>query len=261
LNRSIGMAVVAIILSGVSALPVALAQTNAPVTNEQTEVTQNAETSDAQMTIRKLQTIKAVLEERRERVRNLLEELDSANEIDAVKIRQQIAELQQRIRELTDSFERIALNGINLQSLDETKEEEFDWHRELALVARPILDSLKNATEKPRRIAELRTSISLHEQQLETTRKALDAISLLEQYDKPPEVADAIAEVAASWRRRHNEIEHALGAAQNELRFLEAEAGHAVDDFLRHRARHCRRQLCGDEFRECRHTQRCGQPQ
>ena len=241
MNRHLRIAVLALVVSAASALSVALAQTSTAETDASAEVNQNRETFDAQraLTIRKLQTIKTVLEDRRERVRNLLEQLNTADELDRERIRTQIAELQQIIRELTDSFERTALDGVNLHGLEETEQEKFDWRRELALIARPVLDGLKNATEKPRRIAELRASISLHQQQLETTKKALENLSRLEQYDKPPEVAEAIAEVAASWLRRNDEIKNALGASQNELRFLETEEsrifeamGNAVYEFI-----------------------------
>jgi hypothetical protein len=225
LKRSIRIAVLAIVLSALIELPVALAQTSAAATDAQTEVTENSKVSETQRahTIRKLQTIKTALEDRREQIRKLLEQLDAADELDKAGIRQQIAELQQIVRELTDSFERTAISGVNLRSLDEAHQEEFDWHQELILIARPIIDSLKSATENPRRIAELRTSIGLYQQQLETTRKALEAVSRLEQHEKPPELAAAIAEVTASWLRRNDEIEHALGNSQDELRFLESE--------------------------------------
>jgi chromosome segregation ATPase len=219
----------------------ALAQTDDPAPATQAEETDASQPSAAQseQTIRRLQTIKSVLEDRREQVRALLEQLAVADELSKAKIREQITELQQRIRELTDSFERTASNGVNLRNLDETEDKKFDWHQELALIARPVIDGLKSATEKPRRIAELQTSISLYRQQLEATRKALEALSQLEQQDIPTEVAGGVAEVGASWRQRNTEIEQSLIAAQEELKFLEtAESrmfetvGSAVYEFI-----------------------------
>lgn len=191
MNRRIRIAALALSLSASSGLLPALAQTDDPAPATQAEETDASQPSAAQseQTIRRLQTIKSVLEDRREQVRALLEQLAVADELSKAKIREQITELQQRIRELTDSFERTASNGVNLRNLDETEDKKFDWHQELALIARPVIDGLKSATEKPRRIAELQTSISLYRQQLEATRKALEALSQLEQQEIPTEVA------------------------------------------------------------------------
>ena len=241
MNRRIRIAALALFLFASSGLPLARGQTEEPAPDTQAEETDASQPSAAQseQTIRRLQTIKSVLEDRREQVRALLEQLAVADELSKAKIREQITELQQRIRELTDSFERTASNGVNLRNLDETEDKKFDWHQELALIARPVIDGLKSATEKPRRIAELQTSISLYQQQLEATRKALEALSQLEQQDIPTEVAGGVAEVGASWRQRNTEIEQSLIAAQEELKFLEtAESrmfetvGSAVYEFI-----------------------------
>lgn len=241
MKQCIRSALLAMVIAASTAPPAALAQTSEPASDTQVQETDAAQPSAAQseQTIRRLQTIKSVLEDRREQVRALLEQLADADELSKAKIREQVTELQQRIRELTDSFERTASNGVNLRNLDETEDKIFDWHQELALIARPVIDGLKSATEKPRRIAELQTSISLYQQQLEATRKALEALSQLEQQDIPSEVAGGVAEVGASWRQRNTEIEQSLIAAQEELKFLEtAESrmfetvGSAVYEFI-----------------------------
>lgn len=223
MNRRIRIALLATLVSVSAGLPLALAQTNDQAPGAQAETAEDSQLSASQFaqTIRRLQAIKTALEDRREQVRNLLGQLNAAEDLDKVKIREQLAEHQQRISELTDSFERTAINGISLHSLDETEDDEFDWRQELTLIARPIIDSLKDATEKPRRIAELHASIDLYQQQLETTTTALEVVARLEQREIPPEVAKEIAAVAASWRQRNAEIEHALGVSQDELRVLE----------------------------------------
>ncbi len=241
MKQRIRSVLLAMVFSASTGLPVALAQTSEPASGTQAEETDASQPSaeQAEQTIRRLQTIKSVLENRRQQVRDLLEQLADADELSKPKIREQITELQQRIRELTDSFERTASNGVNLGNLDDSQDEKFDWHQELALIARPVIDGLKSATEKPRRIAELQTSINLYQQQVEATRKALEALSRLEQQEIPAEVADSIAEVENAWRQRNAEIEQSLVAAQDELKFLEAAesrmletVGSAVYEFI-----------------------------
>lgn len=218
--RALMAAVIALlVLSTVSA------QTGKPddAALETAPQTTSSSAADRRQTMRKLQTIRAALEERREQVRNLLEQIATADEIERKKLDQQIAELQQRIRELTEAFEKTAADGISLRSLEVADDSEFDWRAELAQIARPVLDSLRDATDKPRRIAELRTSIELHQRQLLVAARALDSLAQLDQQEAPPAVVERLAGVAASWRQRHDEIKHALEASRDELRFLEAE--------------------------------------
>jgi len=184
---------------------------------------------DSRQTIRKLQTIRAALEDRREQVRNLLEQSATADEVDRKKLEEQIAGLQQRIRELTEAFEKTAADGLSLRSLEVADDSEFDWRAELVQIAQPVLDSLRDATDKPRRIAELRTSIELHRRQLLVASRALDALAQLDRQPAPPAVVERLAGVAASWRQRHDEINHALEASRDELRFLQAEKSRLLE--------------------------------
>ena len=94
-------------------------------------------------TIRKLVAIKQALEDKRERVRAVLEQLAGADEIDQQKLRTQIDALRATIDALTRSFENIAVSGVNLRSLDAQPEQKLSWHDELMQVARPLLNSLK----------------------------------------------------------------------------------------------------------------------
>ena len=78
MNRRIRIAALALSLSASSGLLPALAQTDDPAPATQAEETDASQPSAAQseQTIRRLQTIKSVLEDRREQVRALLEQLE-----------------------------------------------------------------------------------------------------------------------------------------------------------------------------------------
>ena len=220
MNKSIIPGVIAIVFAGFLILPVAMAQTES---QEPTQATsQNAETQHAQA-LRKLLAIREALEEKRELVRNLLDQLQDADETDREEINERIASLRETIDELTRSFENIAVSGANLRNLSDTSDGKLDWRDELLQITQPLLNSLKEATEKPRRIEELRSTISLYEQQLEMARKATASIAEFNQYEMPPEVADGLAKVAASWRERSEDIIRSLEISRVELRNLEQE--------------------------------------
>ncbi|MCP4874706.1 MAG: hypothetical protein GY896_04425 [Gammaproteobacteria bacterium] len=213
-----------IVILALLLLPMAQAQDKTQTASAEA-TSESSESVHAQraQTIRKLLTIKQALEDKRSQVRQLLEQLDAADDDEKAKIRGKVANHREIITALTRSFENIAVSGANRRALTDAEENELSWRDELVQIARPILDSLKDATEKPRRIEELRREIKLFEQQLEVVRKATESISLFNQYEMPPLVEDGLAEVAVSWREHSSDIERSLEISRDELRHLEAD--------------------------------------
>ena len=190
------------------------------------------------LAISRLQQIKLLMSDKREQLGVLRKQLKSAQEVDKARIEEQIGELQQNMVELTQTFDRVAVSGVNLSSLADAEESQLDWREELLQIARPILDSLKEATAKPRKIEELRSSITQYTQQLEAADKAIASIRLYDQYDMSAEVITGLNGVAASWLERRADIENALEVARFELQNLDAEdtkilesIGNIVHDF------------------------------
>ena len=215
----------AIISTAILVLTVAVAQTNTAVTDSSDGVAESSQIAQSQRTqaIRRLLAIKEALEEKRERIRVLIAQREAADETDKAKIIEQIATLRETIGTLTKSFENIAVSGANLRNLADAEDQELAWRDELMQIARPILNSLKGATDKPRRIEELRRAIRLYQQQLEVSSKAAESIALFDQYEMPAVVAAGLDEVAASWRERNMDIQRSLEISHYELRNLEAE--------------------------------------
>ncbi len=184
------------------------------------------ETADAavdRQTVRKLQAIKSALDERREQVQLLLQRVAEADRVDQPALRAEIAELQQRIRELSESFEKTAIDGISLRAFAKKGDEVFDWRSEMLQIARPVFDSLKDATAKPRRIAELRAAIDSQNQQLALSDEAIASLARYQQAELPPAVAVGLADLSRAWQARRDEVSLAIRAANSELAFLESE--------------------------------------
>ena len=202
-----------------------LAQTPAPVATDDTVAGATAPTLDSQQVqdIRKLLAIKQALEEKRARVRDLLGQLGNADEVDHEKLRSQITALRETISALTRSFEGIAVSGANLRSLQNEPQQELSWHDELMQIARPLLNSLKEATEKPRRIEELRREIEVYQRQFEVSRKATASLAQFNRGELPPPVAEGLADIATAWQERSRDIERSLELAKGNLQSLEAE--------------------------------------
>jgi len=217
--------VVAIISTALLVLTLAAAQTNTAVTDSSDAAAESSQLAQTQRTqaIRRLLAIKEALEEKRERVRNLIAQRETADETDRAQLNEQIDALRETIGTLTKSFENIAVSGVNLRNLDDTEDQQLAWRDELMQIARPILDSLKGATDKPRRIEELRRAIRQYEEQLEVSSKATESIARFKQYEMPPVVAAGLNEVAAAWHERNKDIQRSLEFSHYELRNLEAE--------------------------------------
>ena len=202
-----------------------LAQASVSATGASEATSESSPTTESRrvQAIRKLLAIKEALDDKRGRVRDLLEKLASADEIDKVKINEQIADLRETIDALTKSFESIAVSGASLRDAADIENTKLDLRNELAQIAKPILDSLKDATEKPRRLEELRRTIALQEQQLEVIRVAIESISTYRQYELPTTVKDGLAELFTAWHERGSDIERSLEITRHELHNLETE--------------------------------------
>ena len=225
MNRKIIAQAVALVTTAFLVSTVAVAQTNEAATESSDAIAESSQIDQTQRTqaIRRLLTIKEALEDKREQIRNLIEQREAADETDKAKINEKIAALRETVDSLTKSFENIAVSGANLSNLADAVDQKLAWRDELMRIARPILNSLKGATEKPRRIEELRRAIELQEQQLEVSRKATESIALFGQYEMPPVVAAGLDEVAASWHERNMDTRRSLEITRHELRNLEAE--------------------------------------
>ncbi len=175
--------------------------------------------------VRRMLAIREALEARRARIRDLLEQLDGADEGEQARIREQIAGHRDTVRDLTTAFESIAVGGATLRDDSTADDKPLEWHEELTQIARPLLNRLREATEKPRRVAELRTRIELYQQQLDVARRALASVAVYDREQVPPAVAEGLDAVAASWRDRAQDVERSLDVARAELASLQASEG------------------------------------
>ncbi len=175
--------------------------------------------------VRRMLAIREALEDRRARIRTLLEQLDGADEGEQARIREQIASHRETVRDLSTAFESIAVGGATLRDDAAADEKPLEWHEELTQIARPLLNRLREATEKPRRVAELRTRIELYQQQLDVARRALASVAVYDREQVPPAVAEGLDAVAASWRERAQDVERSLDVARAELASLQASDG------------------------------------
>lgn len=173
--------------------------------------------------IQNLRQIRTALAEKRQALSQLKKSLRSGNVPNEAEVAREIATLQQSIEELEIAFEGIAANGLVLRQLTNPAEEKLDWKEELIQIARPVLNSLKEATEKPRKIEELRSSIRLYQQQLEQTQRATGSLNLLIEQETTETLDQELSSVVTAWQKRQVDIERSLELVRFELDSLENE--------------------------------------
>ena len=214
--------------------PALLAQTE----NVTTEADSADQLSQDQMqqraeSVRKLLAIKQSLNDKRERLRELIEKLQSADEIEKENIQKQIIALRETIEQLSRSFEIIAASGARLNQQKDAEEKPLNWRDELMQIARPLLTGLQEATEKPRRIEALRREIQIFEQQIEVAQDAAESVARFDHDSVPPLVAAGLNEVARSWQERGKDLQRSLEIAREELSNLERQDLDVLEAFGR----------------------------
>jgi DNA repair exonuclease SbcCD ATPase subunit len=111
--------------------------------------------------IDQLSAIVQSLQEKRKQRKALRKQLAKTVEEDEKKdLQQEIDELKTDIKQLNHSFEQLIIGGLDLDPFSDVPEQPFDWKEELILSTKPIIDALKDFTEKPRKIEKLRNDIN-----------------------------------------------------------------------------------------------------
>lgn len=168
---------------------------------------------------------------------------------DATDITKKIAELNQKIKntkdpaeieefqknverlktqqsEYHDLFEKIALGGINTQRFAEPSKsvlneiENYDWQKELILIAQPVFSEMKRVTDTPRRRDALRLELKEVESRMALLNKGLESIKNIDVKTLLPETKAQLAVIQQEWQERYSELQHEQNIATLKLNDL-----------------------------------------
>ncbi len=215
----------------------ALAQ---PPNNQAQDIATDAKLQNA---LESLATIQRSIESKRNTIRELRDQQKPLEEAaERQEIEQKIERIRAEIAELQQSFEHIALGGINLSILTDQPEQPIDWREEVEQISRPLLASLKELTAKPRQLDSLRRDIEREENQLKVIEKALDSIRLFTMQDLPPAAAEPVKQLLVTWQQRRDDTVRILEISRFKLDSLKSEGvawraatREAITEFLRGR--------------------------
>lgn len=189
-----------------------------------TNSSSNKQAADATQTIERLEYIQDVLSQKLAERTQLGERIELANEQDKTDLRRQADELTSDIQQLRTTLESIAIGGVDT-SLFVTREEEpeGDWREDVALIAQPVIDSLKELTEKPRRLKELNDLIALRQLEMDTANEALTNLAPELERSTSADLDETLQRFVKTWEGRRDDARSAIDIAQFQIADLQGD--------------------------------------
>lgn len=181
-------------------------------------------TPDVGQTLEQLQYIQNVLSRKVTERSELGERIEQANEQDKDDLRSQANDLTGDIQQLRITLESIAIGGVDTSLfVTQEAESEGDWREDVALIAQPVIDSLKELTEKPRRLKELNDQITLRQQEMETANQALANIQPEIALAPEGELSKSLSRFFKTWESRRDDARNAIEIARFQIADLQGD--------------------------------------
>ncbi len=178
-------------------------------------------TADVVSIEERLGYIQTVLTQKLIERRTLGDKIAQANEQDKADFRRQADSLTADIAQLRETIEHIAIGGIDTTLFaPAVKNKERNWRTDVALIAQPVIDSLKEVTEKPRRIKSLNELINTKSLELETAETALQNIAAAGLSNSSGELNTTISNLNNKWHKRKTDAENHIDIAKIQLESL-----------------------------------------
>ena len=174
--------------------------------------------------VENLVSIQQSIEQRQGAIREIREQMKRVEDASEKKeLELKIERLKSEITGLQLSYEQIALGGINISVFSDQPEQKINWKDEIEQISRPILTTLKELTERPRQLDNLRSHIELLENQLKEIHKASSSIQSLETQVLSTGAANMLKQLQVDWLQRRDDTRRELEIARYKLESLKTE--------------------------------------
>ncbi len=171
--------------------------------------------------IKQLQYIQSALESKIVERRELGNRIVAANEQDQADLRREANEITADVTQLRATLETIATGGVDRKLFDTTvKNEKKDWREDVSLIAQPVLDSLKEITEKPRRVKELNELIELKNTEINVSKTALSSLASTTLSADTQQLQASLLSLTNKWQKRLDDAQAAIALADIQLNSL-----------------------------------------
>ena len=181
---------------------------------------------EAQQTLTRLEYIQSVLSQKLAERSLLGERIEQANEQDRADLRRQADGITKDIQQLRTTLETIATGAVDT-SLFVTSPSgdnaDTDWREDITLIAQPVIDSLKELTEKPRKLKALNEDIALHKQERNVAQAALDNLEPQLALNPDGPLGVSLNNLEKLWSGRRNDAEASIDIAQFQIAELQGD--------------------------------------
>jgi hypothetical protein len=154
-------------------------------------------------------------------IKSLNAQIDAAqSEAEKGHLRQEREKLEADLRATKRNLENIAA-GVDITSLREEKEEDFNFQKEVFALLKPALDEMKEMTSHVRQKSELRERIAYYEERLPLIEQALINVERLQEQSKDESLQKSLKSTVAIWGKQQAFMQSELQAARLQLSKLE----------------------------------------
>ena len=187
----------------------------------QAQAQTKAELSDTQ---ERLQLIQNVLTNKLAERSRLGEEIEAANEQDKIDLRVQADNVSDDIKQLRRTLESVATGGVDISLfVQEQEPEESDWREDITLIARPVIDSLKELTDKPRKLKALNDEVALRQQELAIAEEALQNLQPTAEFISDGDLDNSLDLLLRTWSSRRDDAANAIDIANFQISDLQGD--------------------------------------
>jgi len=130
--------------------------------------------------------------------------------VEIQEVEQKIAEVKADVANLQQSFEQIALGGIDLSPLSESPDQRIHWRAEVEQISRPLLSTLKELTARPRQVDSLRRQLERQADRLKVIEKALESLRLFGAQSLPPATVEPLNRLLNEWEQRRVDLQNEM---------------------------------------------------
>jgi small-conductance mechanosensitive channel len=169
--------------------------------------------------VQMVQEIANRVETRRDRQKELLairKEQGALSNGDA----DELAELEVEIEQLQQSLVLSITGQSTLATLYDEPDEKTTWQEDIVDVIKPLADSLKSVTRRPRQIAELRSQLLVIDQKQSALQDALGKFGIFDQADLQGSAAVYVADLREGWTEDLQQLEGEELIANRQLQEL-----------------------------------------
>lgn len=171
-----------------------------------------------EIVLERLQYIQNVLSQKLVERSELGERIEAANEQDQVDLRRQADEFTRDIQQLRITLESIATGGVDTSLfVTQPVQKEGNWQEDISLIAQPVIDSLKELTEKPRKLKELNESIGVRQQELDAANLALENLQPALAENPSGNLQQSLNRLHKTWSGRRDDALNAIEIAQFQI--------------------------------------------